>query len=267
MRKKWLIFPPSIALVCVVLTVSVAQLVRRQYAGKLIAQIWPAGVTTTVLMADAAVPGTKTLLLLGDSRVADWGLPRIESFRVVNAGVPGMTSAQLVLRHREILDRVQPEVVVIQIGINDLKLLGVRPELRESVVSGCVSNIETIVTECRRRSTRVVLTTVWPAGRLTLARRFVWSGTVGQAVEETNAQLERTFANRAGVRVADIFSTLSREHPSGHDQLYRDTLHLRHESYARLSTLLSETIEAWTEESDRAEHPGMTNKPATLPSR
>src|SRR5258706_4903556 len=181
MRKKRLMFPLLMALVCLVLIASVALLVRRLYAEKLIANVWPAGTANAAIVADAAVPGMKTLLLLGDSRVADWGLPRIENLRVVNAGVGGMTTAQLVLRHREILDRVQAEVVVIQIGINDLKLLGVRPELRESVVSGCVSNIEAVVTECRRRNTRVVLTTVWPAGELTLARRFVWSSTVGEA--------------------------------------------------------------------------------------
>ncbi len=266
MRGKPLICILLAVLFCAVLSVSVALLVRRQYAEKLIAQTWPAGVASPSIM-EAAAPGMKALLLLGDSRAAQWGLPPIKNFRVVNAGVPGMTSAQLVLRHQEILERAQPQAVVIQIGINDLKLLGVRPELREPVVSGCVSNIQAVVKECRRRGVRVMVTPVWPAGELTLARRFVWNKTVGEAVDETNARLEQLFAKQTGVRVVDIFSTLSREHSGRPSQLYRDTLHLKPETYDRLSRLLSETLDRWTNELDGATQTAPGNKPANLPNR
>ena len=227
-----------------VLSLTLVFFLRHHYAGTLAAKVWPAAAYPYPAgVVGTAVPGSRTVLLLGDSRMADWGLPQIDGWRVLNAGLPGVTTAQLASCCRTILDQVQPQVVVIQIGINDLKLLGVRPALGEAVTRNCVSNILTIVAECRRAGARVVVTPVWPAGRVTLARRLVWSPSVDAAVAETNARLLRLLANEDGVYVVDLYLELSYGLSSkNREQLYRDTLHLKPETYARLSALLAETI-------------------------
>lgn len=243
------------------LSVMLVLLARRQYGETLAAKVWPAGESAAVT-AGTTVSGPRTVLLLGDSRIADWGLPQIEGCRVLNAGMPGITSAQLALRCREILEQTRPQMVLIQVGINDLKLLGVRADLREAVSSGCVSNILAVVRECRRIGARVVVTPVWPAGAVTLARRFVWSDAVDPAVAETNARLQRLLANEEGVRVADLFAELARGlSTEQRSRLYRDTLHLNPETYARLSALLAKTIAAWPDDTGRPARPDAANPP------
>jgi lysophospholipase L1-like esterase len=237
-------------------------LLRHQYGKELMAKIWPAGPLTVGVIGTTA-PESRTVLLLGDSRMADWDLPEIKGWRVVNAGVRGATTAQLASCCRTILNQVQPQVVVIQAGINDLKLLGVRPDLGAAVVSHCVSNLLTIVAECRQAGARVVVTPVWPAGKVPLARRLVWSGAVDLAVTETNTRLLRLLATIDGVFVADLFSELTRGlSTEQRNRLYRDTLHLKPETYRRLSVLLAETIQARTDDPMETARPDGLNIPA-----
>ncbi len=226
------------------LALTILLFLRRHYAATLAAKVWPAD-RFTVGVVGTAVPGSRTVLLMGDSRMTDWGLPQIEGWRVVNAGLPGITTAQLVSCCRTLLDQVRPQMVVIQIGINDLKLLGVRPDLGEAVTVTCVSNIMAVVSECRRVGVRVVVIPVWPAGKVTLARRVVWSDAVDPAVTETNARLQRLLANEEGVYVADLLLELTHGLSKENcERLYRDTLHLKSETYVRLSALLAETVKA-----------------------
>jgi hypothetical protein len=77
----------------------------------------------------------------------------------------------------------------------------------------------------------------------------VWSSAVEPAIAETNSRLEQMFRNQAGVQCVDIFSELSRgQSKKEHAGLYRDTLHLKPETYVQLSTLLATTLQTWTKE-------------------
>jgi lysophospholipase L1-like esterase len=213
---------------------------RHEYGEKVAAKVWPLTGFAPPLV-DMAYPGTNTVLLLGDSRVAAWGRPEIDGWRVLNAGVPGITSGELAMSCGRILDQTRPQLVIIEVGINDLKLLGVQPDLRDAVVGGCVSNIVATVQQCRRYGARVVVSPVWPVGPLTLSRRIVWSGAVGPALEETNARLVEQVAQSGTVSLVDLFAKLS---GPGEERasLYRDTLHLKPECYARLSSWLAEVV-------------------------
>src|SRR5437016_9496180 len=156
MKLKRLIILCLLVLLCGALAgnVGLSLLARRLYGEKLLGQVWPAGSLPQATVGPEA-PESKTILLMGDSRVADWGLPRIKNGRMINVGARGLTTGQLALWCGEPLEKNRPSVAVIQIGINDLKLLGVRPELRDTVVSTSVSNITQVVMECRRRGIRV----------------------------------------------------------------------------------------------------------------
>ena len=88
--------------------------------------------------AGSAVPSepTATLLCLGDSMPFGWGVeadltyPEVlrrlltdarpgEAWALHNAGVPGHSSHQLLLRARRQIPRLQPDIVVICVGTND----------------------------------------------------------------------------------------------------------------------------------------------------
>ena len=237
----------SSIIVLVALLVSSAFLLdfaRKQYAAALSARVWPLGQSLSrayqSLTPDTNIP---SLLLLGDSRIAEWGVPDIPGWHVFNGGVRQITSAQLALRCRSILEQTRPQLVVIQVGINDLKLLGVHPELDDLVVSNCVANILATAGECRSHNARVIVTLVWPIGKVSLVRRLVWSDAVAPAIEETNARLQSRLSGRDGEEALDLFGRLT--HGYSEKQrfgLYHNTLHLKPEIYARLSEFLKEAV-------------------------
>jgi lysophospholipase L1-like esterase len=226
--------------VVLLLTLGAAILVAREiYADRLAARAF----SSAIPLVRAEPPsGLPTLLLVGDSRVAEWRLPRLAGFHVVNAGFPGCTTSQIAMRTRPLLDKIKPQVVVIQAGINDLKLLGVRPSARREVIDGALTNIVAMIEESQRHGSGVVVTTVWPTGPLSLARRVVWSSEVESARLETNRRLEKLCSSRTNVLVIDLFASAA---PAASDQraaVYRDTLHLKPEVYGQLTATLQRAL-------------------------
>jgi lysophospholipase L1-like esterase len=216
---------------------------RERYAQALITQGWPTNAPPVALRNTLPANGTNVLLLMGDSRIAAWEAPVASGWTVFNGGVGGMTTAQLAFHCRPMLERTRPTVVVLQIGINDLKILGLQPALREAVVDACLSNITTIVRECRANGAHVVVTTIWPPGKVSLKRRVVWSSAIPAAVAEANEQLEKQFAGQPGVTVTNLFATANQGMSENEiHRLYQDTLHLTPTAYARLSIVLTQTL-------------------------
>src|SRR5690242_2105929 len=86
-------------------------LLRTCYEHQLAQQIWPA--TAPDISARPTPPANtvKTVLLLGDSRMAQWRLPSLPGWRVVNAGAGGLTTGQLRLGAPKLLDEFHPDVV------------------------------------------------------------------------------------------------------------------------------------------------------------
>jgi hypothetical protein len=88
-----------------------------------------------------------------------------------------------------------------------------------------------------------VVTTIWPAGKVSLKRRVVWSAAIPEAVAEANARLEKQFAGQSGVTTTNVFATASQGMSAKEiHALYQDTLHLTRGAYARLSTVLTQTL-------------------------
>src|SRR5947208_2486941 len=112
--KRGLVILPLILLcVSVGANFRLLHFARQAYAEKLLCQVWPAG-STPLINVPPEAKGRRVLLLgdSGDSRIADWGLPRIKYCRIINAGAPGLTSAQLALQCRELLEKTRPEIVI-----------------------------------------------------------------------------------------------------------------------------------------------------------
>lgn len=70
---------------------------------------------------DLDAPGSPSVVILGDSRAAGLGEPEIEGWNVVNLGVPGQTTAEVLSRAGRDLVLLDPNAVVLITGINDLK--------------------------------------------------------------------------------------------------------------------------------------------------
>lgn len=106
-----------------------------------------------------AVAAAATVLALGDSLTYGTGadeataypavLARLTGWRVVNAGVPGDTSAQALARLPALLDEHRPALVLVGIGGNDL--------LRRADPAALRDNVRRIAETSRAAGAQVVL--------------------------------------------------------------------------------------------------------------
>ena len=213
---------------------------RTAYADQLSISIWlpvrrPVQVST-------ALNGTvqRTVLLFGDSRMAQWKPAPPPGVRVINAGMPGATTGELRLELPALLDEFKPDCLVIEAGINDLKLLGIRPARSGELVGLVLTNLSALADEGLDHHCQVLLLTTWPTASPELARRMVWSEAVPHAIDELNRQLSSIMASRKEVRVVDL---LSRAGITPDEHTFLNALHLRPATYERLTPLLWAAIE------------------------
>ncbi|HYG34017.1 MAG TPA: SGNH/GDSL hydrolase family protein [Clostridia bacterium] len=174
----------------------------------------------------------------------EWPPLRASRFYSINAGQSGATTAQIRLCTEEILSTVRPAVVVFQGGINDLKAIGLFPGATTEIQAQCVSNIVEIVNLCHKHRAKVLLTLVLPPGKVTLARRLVWSEQIEPAVHEVNKALARQFAGAGEVVVLDLEQALAANQSTMHGfNVYRDTLHMTPRAYSKLEDRLVDLLE------------------------
>ncbi len=238
--SHWKIYALTLAVLFAVI-VPAFRVLRVRYERRLESRIWPAGAPEVSVISGAPGGSLSTVLLLGDSRIAQWGLPRLAHWRIVNAGVGGATTGQIRLLTPEVLAEVHPDVVVLEAGVNDLKYLGLRPEMATAIVSLATSNLVAVVNECAGQHCRVVVLETWPVGRPSPARRLVWNAAIPASLNQLNAQLRLLDSPGRGIRVINLFSEAGLD-PG--PQTYLDTLHFTPETYARLTPLLEKELAA-----------------------
>ncbi|TDS75723.1 lysophospholipase L1-like esterase [Amnibacterium kyonggiense] len=163
------------------------------------------------------------LLLLGDS-LTEAG-PWEEAFpdrEVVNAGVPGDTTADVAARLDDVVAR-RPGTVVLMAGTN---------ESRRATVEQVVRGLEDILFQLRHElpDVRLVVTSVLPRER----ERADW-------IREVNIHV-RQFAPTVKAEFLDLWPTFAEEDGELRPELTNDRLHLTDAGYAawvhELRTLL-----------------------------
>jgi lysophospholipase L1-like esterase len=194
--------------------------------------------TFPVPAAAARQPQRTQALFLGDSRMHEWPSLPAERFVTVNAGGPGETTAQIVLRATGTLEAVQPELVVLQAGVNDLKAIGALPAQAREIEAQCLMNLRALVEMCRARGARVVLVPILPAARPSLLRLPVWSAEIDAARRRVNAALRELFERAPGVML--LSDQLLRADTPGD---YRDTLHFTPQAYIKLEAAALKALE------------------------
>lgn len=185
----------------------------------------------------------KRLVFFGDSRAYDWPEPPgLGSFEVVNRGMISQTSAQVLGRFDEHVAPWRPDVVVVQVGINDLKAIPIFPERQASIIADCDGNIEQIVSRAVDMGATVVLTTIFPHGAVPLERRPFWSSDVDEAIEAVNAFLVSLEGDQ--VLVMDSAAILADERGLLREEYSVDLLHLNPAGYEALNEELVRVLAA-----------------------
>jgi lysophospholipase L1-like esterase len=203
----------------------------------------PPGAAVAAVAASPAPGSAHRVLFFGDSRALMWSPPAgMQGVEFVNRGIGNQTTAQILERLDRHVRPVMPQVVVLQAGVNDLKMIPLFPERREAIVRDCTKNLEEITTRLRALGATVVVTTIFPLGKVPLARRPFWSGDVARSIEEVNASLRALASRTEHVVLFDAYPLLVDTGNGPRDQVTpaysADLLHLSPNGYEALNPKL-----------------------------
>jgi len=176
----------------------------------------------------------KKIVFFGDSRSSDWTSPSdTEELIFINRGIYGQTTSQVAGRFDNHIVPLQPDTIVLQVGINDLKVIPLIPSLADKIITNCKRNILSIVNQSRHLGASVIITTVFPTGKIPLELRLLWSGNVSDAVIDVNNYIRSL--KGPGVEVMDTAIILANEEGLVREEYSRDFLHLNTEGYQALN--------------------------------
>ncbi|NEQ50108.1 MAG: SGNH/GDSL hydrolase family protein [Leptolyngbya sp. SIO3F4] len=175
----------------------------------------------------------KRVVIFGDSRAADWKAPKLEGYEFINRGVGGQTSAQTSQRFNYHVGTLDPDIVVIQVGINDLKAIPLMPDERNVIIDLCRANIRQIVEDSKALGANVIISTILPVGEVPLVRKPVWSDDIAQAIYEVNGYIDSLADDQ--VVIFDGFSALADNQGLMPEDFRKDELHLNDQGYAILN--------------------------------
>lgn len=183
----------------------------------------------------------KRVVFYGDSRAEAWPAPDLSGWEFINRGIGGQTTAQVLGRFTAHIVPLKPRVIVLQVGINDLRTIPMFPESRASIIANCLTNIQSIIQQSTYLGADVILTTIFPVTGATFERRiFYWSDDIAHTATEANQSL-RALASEH-VHILDADRILMNTDGLARPEYMEDTLHLNAAGYAALNQSLVELL-------------------------
>jgi len=187
----------------------------------------------------APAKGEKRVVLMGNSITDGWPRTRPEFFKdnnIIGRGISGQTSYQFLLRFREDVINLQPKVVVINYGTNDIaENTGA---YNEDLTYG---NVLSMVEIARYHKMKVILTSCLPAGG------FGWRPSITDSMEKIrhlNARVKE-YAKANKIPYVDYFSAMVSEDGTCMNPSYANDnpgVHPNAQGYAVMESLLLPVI-------------------------
>ena len=173
------------------------------------------------------------VVFYGDSRAAQWVAPAVPGLSFANRGIGNQTTAQVLGRFDAHLRPIKPDIVVLQVGINDLKSIPVLPNQKAQIIARCKANIAELVQRSRALGAKVILTTVFPPAQVPLERRLVWSAEANAAISEVNDYIHSLAGE--GVLIYDTHKLLANAQGLTRPEFSQDFLHINAAAYEALN--------------------------------
>lgn len=187
--------------------------------------------------ANAALPAASDhrIVFFGDSITELWGLnvPALFAGDVVNRGISGQTTEQMLGRFRADVIALHPRVVHILAGTNDIA-----GNSGPSTARWIEDNIETMVELAQAHGIRVVLAAVPPAAR------FGWKPALrpAAAIATYNRWLA-DYAARRHLVFVDYYAMLDDGHGAFGARLSEDGVHPNAAGYALMTTRVRHVLD------------------------
>ncbi len=177
----------------------------------------------------------RRVVLFGDSRIQEWeNLPTVDGLELINRGIGGETSQQLRARFESDVLALSPDIVILQLGINDLVAIGTLPQHTKTIHQQCQENLKFLVETLLEKSITVILLTIVPPAKPSITRLPVWSPQISQSVTDIN-QYWLTLPPTQGLYVIDTKQILQNDQGQWHPKVNRDTLHFTPTGYEYLN--------------------------------
>lgn len=231
-----------LALVSIALNIVLYSQLRRYYTLLYAVELDPLGLSYyRDVQVQPRVEGMQSAVFFGDSRAAQWTEPVLTDFSFTNRAIGNQTTAQVLNRFDEHIVLLQPDVIVLQVGINDLKTIPLFPGRKAEIISNCKENIRQIVERSLEEDAVVVLTTIFPIGEIPLQRRLVWSEDIDKARVDVNEYIKSLAAEN--VVIFDASALLMGPGGKIEPEYSYDTLHLTPAGYDILNLELTKLLE------------------------
>ncbi len=176
-----------------------------------------------------------TAVLMGDSITDVWINNHPEFFEenhLVDRGIGGETTGQMLLRFREDVINLNPKVVAILAGINDIAE-NTGPIAIEKVFRNIISMAELAITN----DIKVVLCKLVPSNRFPWRERIIPT----EKVRVLNQMIE-DYANNNQIVLVDYFTPMKDENSGLRSDLGNDGVHPNTKGYQIMEPLLLEGI-------------------------
>jgi lysophospholipase L1-like esterase len=176
------------------------------------------------------------IVFYGDSRAYQWILPRTPGVTYLNRGINGQSSRQVLLRYENHIAPLRPDILVIQVGVNDLLSTSLLKHDRAAIIAATQANLASLVARAREDGTTVVLTTIFPPAAPSLSERFTSPAPSPDTFSTVNTYLHTLAA--PDVIIFDTVPLLTNEQNLVRDEFRLDRWHLNEHGYARLNETL-----------------------------
>jgi lysophospholipase L1-like esterase len=176
-----------------------------------------------------------TAVFMGDSITEAWGVGDTSMFThgVIDRGISGQTSPQMLVRFYQDVVALHPQAVHIMAGTND-----VAGNTGPSSPDDFKNNIRAMVELARANHIRVVLASILPA------ERFPWRPDIQPVaqIRQLNAWL-RKFADQHRLTYADYYSSLTTPSGAFRPELSNDGVHPNSDGYAAMRPIADAALQ------------------------
>jgi len=139
--------------------------------------------------------------------------------------------------------RLQPDLVIIQAGVNDLTAVVTRGISNpEALITAMHDNLTYFTATLEEQGIDVIITSIIPPKPLNLIRRAFWKDNLTARVNDTNLWLKQT-ALKLNADWFDLDPLYRDESGKLLDNLYVDSLHISYDGYRVLNEHLSKYLE------------------------
>ncbi|MDO9361603.1 MAG: SGNH/GDSL hydrolase family protein [Sphingopyxis sp.] len=182
-----------------------------------------------------ALPASaRRIVFMGDSITQNWGLddPGFFSGGIVNRGISGQTTPQMLLRFQADIVALKPKLVHIMAGTNDIA-----GNSGPNAPEDYKNNIRAMVTLAKANGIKVILASIPPAAR------FAWKPELQPAprVAELNMWL-KAYAKAEKVEYLDYHSSLTTPDGALQPAFTFDGIHPNHAGYQVMVSLARRAV-------------------------